>query len=140
MPIIATAENYSIALEGMRAVVKVWKRPDIDAATGAARAAELVAHVRALTVDRARSVLLDLNAAPPVAGPKTTEVLADLLRTCERAEIPVAFVYGPDAVQALQCRRLVVEHAPKNGRAVRDLAEAEAFLGTRAPPPVAPKK
>jgi hypothetical protein len=130
--VVASAENYSITVDGARAVLRVWRNPELDSKTGAQHAEEIVGQLLALTKERVTSILYDATEAPPVAGPRTQAALEGLFRSCERKQVPFAIVYGDDAVRALQLRRLVTTCAPRHGCAVRDLAEAEAFLGAAA--------
>lgn len=108
-------ENYSIDIDGTRAVAKVWRRPDLDSATGARLAGELGVDISRI-VGRIRTLVLDVSAAPPVAGPKTTEALGGLLATCEKAGVDIDVLVTDDAVQSLQIKRLISQYAPKHGR------------------------
>ena len=113
----AETENYSIEIDGDVALTRVWKRPDLDSATGARLAGEMAADIGRLVADgRIKKLVFDVTAAPPVAGPKTTETLAKLLTTCERANVDIEVVVTNDAVQTLQFKRLIAEHAPKRGK------------------------
>lgn len=111
----AETENYSIEIEDDVAMAKVWRRPDLDSATGARLAGELAADIGRI-MGRIRRLVFDVTAAPPVAGPKTTETLAGLLSTCERAGVDIEVIVTNDAMQNLQFKRLIAEHAPKHGR------------------------
>jgi len=125
---VVTGDNYSIALEGVRATVTVWRRPDLDSAAGARAAGELAREVAALPRKGVREIILDLSEAPPVAGPKTTESLGQLLRTAASAGARIAVVVGGDAVQKLQMKRLVADNAPAQARVVTDAEAAEHWF------------
>lgn len=127
----AAGENFRIVLVGARATVTVWKRPDLDSATGARNAHEMAAHIRTLT-PQLGALLLDLRDAPLVAGPKTVDTMSELLRGCEKTGVQVAVVLSGDAMQLLQFRRLVTTYAPTRGKAVVSMAEADQHLA-RAP-------
>ena len=125
----ATGDNYTVALEGAHAVATVWRRPDLDSATGARNANEMTAHLRKLTPQLA-SLILDLREAPAVAGPKTVETMSELLRGCEKASVRIAVVLSADPMQLLQFRRLVATYSPTRGKAVVSLTEAEMHAKT----------
>lgn len=113
----AETEIYSIELEGTSALAKVWRRSDIDSTRGAELAARMVDELSRLAGDgKIRSLVFDVSTAPSVAGPKTTEKLGALLATCERAGVAVEILVTNDAMQNLQFKRLVSEHAPKHAR------------------------
>ncbi|MBN9164337.1 MAG: hypothetical protein BGO98_21745 [Myxococcales bacterium 68-20] len=124
----AAGENYAIELDGEHVVGRVWRRPDLDSASGARSADEMAAHLRSLTTEKRKSLLLDLRDAPAIAGPRTVETLSDLLRGCEKAGVRIAVILSGDAMQLLQFRRLVSTFAPSAGRAAVTLAEGEQWL------------
>ena len=128
----ASGENYRVVLEEAHAVVTVWRRPDLDSATGARNANEMVAHLRKLTPQLA-TLILDLREAPVVAGPKTVETLGELLRGCEKSGVRVAVVLSGDPMQLLQFRRLVATYSPTKGKVAVSLTEAEEHAKKKAP-------
>jgi len=127
----AAGDNFRIVVDGGRATVTIWRRPDLDSATGARNANEMAAHVRTLTPEIS-ALMLDLREAPLVAGPKTVDTLSELLRGCEKAGVPVAVVLSGDAMQLLQFRRLVTTYAPTRGKVAVSTAEADAHLARKA--------
>ena len=124
----AAGENYTIELDGEHVVGRVWRRPDLDSASGARSADEMASHLRSLTTEKRNSLLLDLREAPAIAGPRTVETLSDLLRGCEKAGVRIAVILSGDAMQLLQFRRLVSTFAPSAGRAAVTVAEGEQWL------------
>jgi anti-anti-sigma regulatory factor len=122
--------NHRIERRGRSLWVSVWRRPDLDTATGAALAQALVDTLLAALAGPAgpRTVVLDLRQAPPISGPATADSLGRLMHACEQSGVTVAIVRGGDALAALQLGRLVREHAPRLGQVLEDAAAAEALL------------
>lgn len=130
----ASGDNYSIELDGFHGIVRVWRRPDLDSATGARDANEMTELLKRLLLSkRMRSLLFDLRNAPPIAGPRTVETMGELLGACERALARIAVLVSSDPVQVLQFRRLVMTHAPSQGRVASTLADAESWVAPKTP-------
>lgn len=112
--------------------VSVWRRPDLDTATGAALAQALVDDLLAALDERStlRTIVLDLRHAPPVSGPATQASLGRLLSACEQAGVRVVALHGGEALAALQFGRLVRESAPRCGQVLRDVAQVEALVAS----------
>jgi hypothetical protein len=128
----AEGQNYSIDLEGPRARCRVWSRPDLDSAQGAALAIEKIALFKRLAQGDTREMLFDLTQAPAVTGPKTQEALGQMLAAWEQADKPIAVLSGPLSIQQLQLRRLVATYAPQHGALFTTLDEASAWLDADA--------
>jgi hypothetical protein len=132
----AEGQNYSIDLDGPRAMCRVWSRPDLDSARGAALAVEKIALFRRLAQGSgpgsAREMLFDLTQAPAVTGPKTQEALGQMMGAWEEASKRIAVVSGPLSMQQLQLRRLVTTFAPQHGALFTSLDEAKAWLDAGA--------
>jgi hypothetical protein len=128
----AAGENYSIDLDGPRAMCRVWSRPDLDSATGAALAVEKISLFQRLAQSTgqgsARELLFDLTQAPAVTGPKTQDALGQMMSAWEQAGKRIAVVSGPLSMQQLQLRRLVTTYAPQHGALFTSLDEAKAWL------------
>lgn len=127
----SSTDNASITIDGVRAYVKVWRRPDLDSATGARLAGELGDLLKALPTHGVREVSFDFREAPPVAGPKTTATLGEMFAGFDAANIRLSVIVGDHSVQALQFRRLVSERIAELGRVVFDETEADAWLSQR---------
>lgn len=129
----AEGQNYSIDLEGARARCRVWSRPDLDSAQGAALAVEKIALFQRLAQGDAREMLFDLTQAPAVTGPRTQEALGQMLATWEQASKPIALLSGPLSIQQLQLRRLVATFAPQQGAVFTSVDDARAWLDAQTP-------
>ena len=138
----AEGGNYRIELAAGLARCEVWRRPDVDSATGARFAEEKSAHFERLARDRAvRGMIFDLRKAPPVAGPKSEAAIGAMLATFEKARKPLVVLVGDNEIQRLQVARIIRDRAPTLARWYRDPAEAERWLllsGASAPPPSSP--
>lgn len=129
--------NHRVERRGRSLWVTVWRRPDLDTATGAALAVALVDAVLARLSGPAnlRALVIDLRQAPPVSGPATQQSLGRLLATCEANNVALAVLHGGDALAAMQLGRLVREHAPKLGQLLADPAAAEDLTRLVRPGP-----
>ena len=128
MPTTITREMFSITVDGQRAEIRMWRRPDLDSATGAANAIEMAAEGARLPARGVREITFDVRDAPAVAGPKSTAAMAELMAGWGTARIRVAVLISDDPVKTLQFRRLVTEHAPTNARVTTDPVEAARWL------------
>lgn len=130
----AEGGNYRIDLDAVGvATCRVWRRPDVDAATGASFAREKIAHFEALAEGRARGMLFDLREAPPVTGPNTQEALGRMFQPFESAGRPIAILVGGNALQKLQMQRLAGTTAPSHGRVFTSESEAAAHAAGHKP-------
>lgn len=123
-------ENYEIVVHGKRASARVWKRPDLDSASGASNAATMVAALTDLA-SKVDSLVFDLRDAPVIAGPKTVDTLSALFRTYETAGAKIAVLVTTEPIQTLQFRRLLASYAPTKGRLTFTNEEAEAWASKR---------
>lgn len=129
--LVAEGGNYRIELDFDVATCRVWRRPDVDAETGAAYAKQKIAHFDALARGAARAMIFDLREAPPVTGPKTQEALGLMIAAFERARRRVAIVAGASATQRMQLQRIVDGSAPRSGRVFASLEDAQAWAVRR---------
>jgi hypothetical protein len=120
--------NYSIDLDGATAICRVWSRPDLDSATGAALAVEKITHFQNLAQGVAQGMLFDLTQAPAVTGPKTQHALGEMLTAFQAASRPIALVVGQQSIQQLQLRRLVSTYAFTHGALFTSQDDALAWL------------
>jgi hypothetical protein len=123
----AQGGNYEIELVGGVAHCRVWRRPDVDHATGARFAQQLAAHLAELLHADARALVLDLREAPPVQGPRTQAAVGGILGAWEANARPAAFVVT-GALSHLQMVRLAREHAPHHARVFQHPDEANAWV------------
>lgn len=127
MPVVSEGPSYSIALDGDRGSIRVWRRPDLSTDEGARLAVEMANAIAGL-LPKIRALLFDLRDAPPVSGPATVEALGNLVRACERGRIRVAAIVADDAMQRLQVNRVVRELAPEMARVFSTPEDAEPWL------------
>jgi hypothetical protein len=120
--------NYSIDLDALSATCRVWSRPDLSSAEGAALAQEKVALFQKLAEGPAAGMLFDLTLAPVVTGPKTQQALGEMLSAWQAAGKPIAVVVGPQSIQQLQLRRLLSTSAPDRGALFTTSDEASVWL------------
>jgi hypothetical protein len=111
----ADGGNHSFELREGLAYCRVWQRPDVDSATGAKWAREMIGHFEQLAL-ASRGIVVDLTDAPPVNGPRTQDALGRMLHSFERARRPVAIVVGPNAMQRLQLQRIIEDEAPTQAK------------------------
>jgi hypothetical protein len=130
----AEGGNYRILLAEGLVMCDVWKRPDVDAQQGGAWAQEMGHHLVLLATgprDRAYALIFDMTDAPPVAGPKTSELLGKVFNSWEIVGRKVAVVVGDPPMQALQMRRILKEEAPTKGRVFDSGPDAHAWATSR---------
>jgi hypothetical protein len=120
--------NYSIDVDGPIASCRVWSRPDLSSAEGAALAQEKVSLFQQLAQGPARALLFDLAQAPVVTGPRTQQALGEMLSAWQAAGKPIAVIVGPQSIQQLQVRRLLSTSAPDRGALFMGTDEALAWL------------
>jgi hypothetical protein len=124
-------EMFSITIDGPRAEIRIWRRPDIDSDTGARNAARIAEEGAKLPVRGVRAVLLDVKDAPAVAGPKSIASISSMMTAWAAARMRVAILVGADdAIKALQFRRVVTETAPRDARVIIEPAEAAKWLAS----------
>jgi hypothetical protein len=128
--------NYRIDLtedsDGRVATYKVWRRPDLDSATGARLAEEGVAHVHALfATGRADALAYDLTEAPPVLGPRTEAAVREAVRACAKAGKPVLFLLADHAVLRQQCQQIIKTVPNASGETFGAIDQARAWLRAR---------
>lgn len=106
----ADGANFRFELD-VRSILtcRVWKRPDLDAETGAALAHEMAAVWARAGADAAVVAgVFDLREAPPVFGPRTEAAFRSMLERLGGKRI--ALLCGDNAVQRLQLLRIGAGH------------------------------
>jgi hypothetical protein len=127
--------NYSIDIDGSKAICRVWSRPDLDSTVGAELATQKISLFRQLASGDPLGLLFDLSLAPVVTGPKTQQALSQMMLAWQEAAKPVAVVAGGNSIQQLQLRRLISTFAPDQGALFGSAEEAAAWLDSRLPDP-----
>ena len=117
----ANGPNFAITREGPIAHCRIWSRPDLSTAEGAACAGAVEQHLERLASDPAvRALIFDVADAPAAAGPKTLASLARLFAAFEDVGKPVAVIVGHSAMRHIQFHRLVSENAGTLGSVQAD--------------------
>jgi hypothetical protein len=126
-----SGDMFSITVDGTRAEVRIWRRPDLDSEKGAQNAARIAEEALKLHAHGVRTVLLDVREAPAVAGPKSLASLSTMMAAWATARIRICILVGTDdALKMLQFTRVVTEVAPRDARVVKDEAEAQKWLAS----------
>lgn len=131
----AEGGNYraTIGPDGV-AQVRVWRRPDVSAAVGAAYAIEMSGVFERLTMEpwiRVRGVIFDLTNAPTGFGPVTEAAVSEMFSTMEKAGRWLAVLTGQDALYMMAVGNILKKHAPRCGRLFSSLSNAETWAGQR---------
>ena len=121
-------DNHTLALENGVVRCRIWKRPDLDLAQGAQNAMQIERALLSWLQHRPRGLYLDVSEGPEVAGPKTEATLGEWFRAYANAKVRIAIHVGPSAMQRMQYRRLVQEHAGARGLVGESAQECLAFL------------
>lgn len=127
-----TGDNHELALDDGVVRGRIWKRPDLDLAHGAENAVQIERALLSWLQQRPRGLYLDVSEGPEVAGPKTEATLGEWFRAYASAKVPIAICVGPSAMQRMQFRRLVQEHAGARGLVSESAQECLAFLAAPA--------
>ena len=130
MPTAISREMFSIAVDGTRAEIKVWRRPDLDSATGTKNALELAAEGAKLPGRGVGEIVLDMREAPAVAGPVTATAFAAMFAAWGSTRVRIAVLISEDPLTTLQFRRLVTDNAPKNACVTTDASEPAKWFAT----------
>ena len=123
-------EMFSITIDGPRAEIRIWRRPDLDSATGALNAERISTEAGKLAARGVRAVLLDVREAPAVAGPKTVVSLSTMMKDWAKAHLRVAILVNDDPIKVLQYTRVMTENAPRGSRVITDALEAKGWLAS----------
>lgn len=131
--VYAEGGNYraTIGTDGVARII-VWRRPDVNLATGAQYAAELIGVFERLTLEpfsRVRGVLFDLTNAPSGWGPATEAALSQAFAKMETASRRLAVLTRHDALYMMAIGKVLGRHAPRCGRAFSSLSSAVAWAG-----------
>lgn len=131
MPTTITGDMFSISVDGPRAEIRIWRRPDLDSETGAKNAQRIAEEAAKLPARGVRAVLLDVREAPSVAGPKSIAAMGALMAAWAASRLRIVIlVNADDALKSLQFSRTVTENAPRDARVMKDAAEAAKWLSS----------
>lgn len=137
----ADGPNYRIRLERGIAWGVVWRRPDVDAQTGATFAMALLEDFARIAADgRAAGGVLDLREAPPVAGPSTRQTLGRILEAWAKAQRRSAFIAADHATHRLQLAAIVSDFAPSHAVVCNNEEEAESWIRRGEAPPATSRR
>lgn len=106
----ADGANFRFDLDARSILTcRVWKRPDLDAETGATLAHAMASvWARAGADAEVAACLFDLREAPPVFGPRTEDAFRTMLGRINGKRF--ALLCGDNAVQRLQLQRIANGH------------------------------
>ena len=91
---------------------------------------QLTRSIRKLATDPAADgVVLDLRRVPLVLDPFTEASYAQALAAWESTAQPIAALLVENALQKLQLKRVMAEHAPRFGAVFTDRTRAYVFAG-----------
>jgi len=137
----AEGPNYRIHVDAGIAWCAVWRRPDVDAATGATFANALAEDMSRIAADpHVIGAVLDQREAPPVAGPATREILGRILVRFASKHRRSAFVVSGHATQRLQLAAIAQDFAPGLAAVCSLTEEAEAWIRRGEAPPSSPPR
>ncbi len=127
----SVGDNYTFGLTAtLRAVCRVWRRPDLTSADGARCAEEMTSLMRAAAARmESLGMLFDLRDAPFIAGPRTEAAVTLMLTSWDQVRKRSCIIVSDNPMQQLQMKRLVEKHAPRFGFATPTLGGAQRHLG-----------
>lgn len=122
-------DNFTVDLEEATAIVRIFRRPELDPTQVLAAARRLSERCEQLAVDaQVSGLVLDLRRATGAVGADVEECYGRALRAFERTGQPVAMLVA-DAVQTMQAKRLVASAAPRCGAVFTARDQARRFVG-----------
>lgn len=130
MPVVLTREMFSVTVDGARAIIKIWRRPDLDSAAGARNAQEIASEAATFAARGVKEVILDLCHAPGVAGPRSVEALSGMFAKWAAAKMRVAVLIVDDPMKTLQFKRIVAEQHLQHAFVTTDEEKAESWLAS----------
>lgn len=127
----AEGPNFTIDLEEGVAVVRTFKRADLDSAELGNAAAQLCQLCSQLTLDdKVSGLVVDLRRTPGAVGPRVEQAYADIAGAWDATGQRVSFLVLEDAMQHLQITRIVSKAAARCGAVCTDRNEARTFVGS----------
>lgn len=126
---LADGENYTIDLEQGVAVIRIFRRPDLDAKTLTQQAESLLPKVRELAhMEGVTGLLLDLRRVGSGVSEGVEKAYRMLATAWEITAQPLA-VLVEDSILRMQVRRIISEASPRFGGVFNDREEARRFTG-----------
>lgn len=127
----AEGPNFTIDLEDGVAVVRTFKRTDLDSAQLGDAAAQLSQLSAQLTVDdKVTGLVVDLRRTPGAVGPRVEQAYADIAGAWDSTGQRVSFLILEDAMQHMQISRIVTKAASRCGAVFTDRNDARTFVGS----------
>lgn len=123
--------NFTIDLEEGVAVVRTFKRADLDSVGLSDAAVQLRQLCSELTVDgKITGLVVDLRRTPGAVGPRVEQAYSDIAGAWDSTGQRVSFLVLADAMQHMQITRIVTKAAPRCGAVFTDRNEARVFAGS----------
>ncbi len=130
----ASGENYTIELEAGVAIVRVFRRADLDGPSLTTLASEVADKATVLaTEDSASGIVVDLRRVSGAVSPTVEASYARLAQRWEATAQHIAFLVG-DPVQRMQLSRVQSQSAPRFGAVFSNREEARRFVGAGMSP------
>jgi len=123
--------NFTIDLEDGVAVIRTFKRVDLDSV----QVGDAALHMRQLgselTKDeKVSGLVVDLRRTPGAVGPRVEQAYSDIAGAWEATAQRVSFLILEDAMQHMQITRIVSKAATRFGAVFTDRNEARTFVGS----------
>jgi hypothetical protein len=127
----AEGPNFTIDLEDGVAVVRSFKRVDLDSVQLGDAALQLRELGSELTKEeKVSGLVVDLRRTPGAVGPRVEQAYSDIAGAWEATGQRVSFLILEDAMQHMQITRIVSKAAGRFGAVFTDRNEARTFVGS----------
>jgi hypothetical protein len=127
----AEGPNFTIDLEEGVAVVRTFKRTDLDSGQQGDAAVQLSGLCTQLTLDdKVTGLVVDLRRTPGAVGPRVEQAYSDIAGAWDATGQRVSFLILEDALQHMQITRIVTKAAARCGAVFTDRNEARTFVGS----------
>ena len=110
-------------------VLTVVSRPELSSTVGAELAEECAKEMARLVTSSTRGIVMELQDAPPVVGPRTSRTIATMFRLADGG-IPLAILISSSATQQLQLSRILIDSECGTGRFFTSADHAHAWAGS----------
>jgi hypothetical protein len=127
----AEGPNFTIDLEEGVAVVRTFKRTDLDSAQLGDAAVQLSHLCSKLSIDdKVTGLVVDLRRTPGAVSPRVEQAYSDIAGAWDSTGQRVSFLILEDAMQHMQISRIVTKAASRCGAVFTDRNEARTFVGS----------